>query len=162
MVSVVVVAGTLLATLVTSPRPRLIWNASPSSPVGLYRIESVDGARRGDMVVAWPPAAVRRWAAERHYLPLNVPLVKPVVAAGGDRICGVGRDVFVNGKRLASRLRADRYGRRLPWWQGCRTLAPGQLLLLSAAVPEAFDGRYFGITEQADQVGRARRLWPLG
>lgn len=160
---IAVLAGgsALVATLIAPPRPLLVWNASLSSRVGLYRVDDPKGVRAGDMVVAWPPAAIRRWAAERHYLPLNVPLVKPVVAARGDRVCAQGRGISVNGRLLGHRRKADRRGRRLPSWQGCLTLGPGQLFLMSAAVPEAFDGRYFGITDEADLVGRARHFWPL-
>nr|WP_312051855.1 hypothetical protein [Brevundimonas diminuta] len=49
------------------PAPRLVWNASASAPVGLWRIDPRAPFRVGDMVLASPPASVRRLAAERRY-----------------------------------------------------------------------------------------------
>jgi conjugative transfer signal peptidase TraF len=148
-----------LAPLALRPAPLLLWNASASSPIGLYRIGSAHGLDKGDMAVAWPPADARTLGAERHYLPRNVPLVKPVAAAAGDTVCASGAAVFVNGRQVAARRKADLSGRRLPWWNGCARLRGGEVLLLSSEVPDAFDGRYFGISPREDVVGRARLLW---
>ena len=54
-------------TILFPPRPRLIWNASASAPVGLYRV--VPGAHlvRGDMVIAWAPYPARLLAAPRQF-----------------------------------------------------------------------------------------------
>src|SRR5687768_5445013 len=67
------------------PSRRLVWNASSSVPVGLYwRID--DRPSRGDLVLAWAPLWARRLAAERHYLPMDVPLAKQVAAVEGDTV----------------------------------------------------------------------------
>jgi conjugative transfer signal peptidase TraF len=153
-------AAALLATLLWRPSARLVWNASASSPLGLYRIGPADGIRRGDMAIAGPPAAARALGAERRYLPRNVPLVKRVAAAASDRVCARGAAIFVNGRRVAARRRADPSGRALPWWTGCESLRGGDLLLLSVNAPQAFDGRYFGISRRALILGRARLIWP--
>jgi type IV secretory pathway protease TraF len=113
----------------------------------------------GEMVVASPPAEARRLGAERHYLPSNVPLVKRVAAVGGDRVCAVGEAVFVNGRLETLRRSKDPSGRAMPWWTGCEELAEGDLFLLTPDVPEAFDGRYFGISRRHQIIGRARLLW---
>ena len=42
------------------PRPRLLWNASPSAPVGLYLVDDFVLPRRGDLVVLTPKAAIAR------------------------------------------------------------------------------------------------------
>jgi type IV secretory pathway protease TraF len=111
------------------------------------------------MVVAWPPDTARRLAAERRYLPANVPFVKHVAAARDDRVCAAGEAVFVNGQFLALRRREDTAGRPLPWWTGCTTLEAGEFFLLMAGAEESFDGRYFGITDRRQVIGRARLLW---
>ena len=36
---------------------------------------------------------------------------------------------------------------------------PGDLFLLSPAVIQAFDGRYFGVTRRAELIGGAKLLW---
>lgn len=148
----------LLLTLVWPPRPVLVWNASESSPIGLYRVDSPGAIARGDMVIAWAPREARRLAAERHYLPSNVPLVKRVAAGPGDRVCAAGEAVFVNGALVAHRREADLSGRPLPSWSGCFDLGQGYLLLLMPG-ENSFDGRYFGLTSARDVVGRARLIW---
>ncbi|HEX8669612.1 MAG TPA: S26 family signal peptidase [Allosphingosinicella sp.] len=149
----------LAATLLWPPGPLLVWNASASSPRGLYAVLSARDARPGDMVIAWPPDEARRLGAERHYLPRNVPLVKRVAAAAGDRVCAVGEAIYVNGHLVTLRRAADPSGRAMPWWTGCGDLAAGDLFLLTPDAPEAFDGRYFGLTPRDHVVGRARLIW---
>lgn len=140
------------------PAPRLVWNASASAPIGLYWVWPGDAPARGEMAIAWAPSRWRALAAERHYLPANVPLVKRVVAARDDLVCASGPEVSVNGVRVATRLPRDPSGRALPWWQGCRRLLAREYLLLTDA-PGSFDGRYFGISAGHDLVGRARLIW---
>lgn len=153
------VAVGIIATLFWPPRPVLLWNASPSSPVGLYAVISSGPVEPGDTVIAWAPPPARRLAAARHYLPANVPLVKRVAAAPGDRVCAKGKTIFVNKRPAALRRVRDLSGRRMPWWSGCRLLRPGELFLLSPNTPDAFDGRYFGLTRSSEIVGKARLLW---
>ncbi|WP_083942749.1 S26 family signal peptidase [Sphingomonas soli] len=147
-----------VATIVFPPAPRLIWNASDSAPRGLYRVFPGVAPGRGDMVVAWAPEPWRSLAAGRHYLPSNVPLVKRVAALDGDRVCAIGPAILVNARRVAARSATDGRGRPMPWWEGCRTLKPGEYLLLMPA-PASFDGRYFGISREDQLVGKARLLW---
>lgn len=149
----------LVATLFWPPGPLLVWNASESSPLGLYHVGHAGDVRPGDMVVAWPPDWARDLGAERRYLPRNVPLVKRVAAAAGDRVCAVGEAVFVNGRLETLRRAADPSGRPMPWWTGCEDIGEGDLFLLTPDVPNAFDGRYFGVTARDHVVGRARLLW---
>jgi conjugative transfer signal peptidase TraF len=152
-------AAALGATVMLRPVPLLVWNASASAPVGLYRVARHDIAT-GDMVVAWPPPSARDLAARRHYLPANVPLVKRVAAEPGDAVCARGQRIFVNGRRVAERRLRDGAGRPMPSWSGCVTLRRGAVLLLMADNSASFDGRYFGPTSRSDVLGRAELLWP--
>ena len=151
----------LLATTVLWPsRPLLVWNASPSSPKGLYLVVPRTRFARGDTVVAWPPLAGAEIAVSRGYLPGGVPLVKTVMASSGNRICGRGSRVEIGTGLVVMRLRSDRAGRALPWWHGCQVLGRGEVFLLGLADPASFDGRYFGPTDVAQIIGKARLLWP--
>jgi conjugative transfer signal peptidase TraF len=152
-------AAALLATLLWPPRPLLLWNASASSPVGLYQVVGLGQVEPGTSVVAWPPEEARQLAEERSYIPSGVPLVKRVAAVAGDRVCAIGEAVFVNGNIAAVRRNVDKLGRPLPWWTGCHDLREGDLFLLMSEAPGSFDGRYFGITRKRDVVGEARILW---
>lgn len=154
-----VAATAAIATALWPPRPLLVWNVSASAPIGLYVVTAPGEVRRGETVIAWPPEAARALAARRGYLPANVPLVKRVAAAGGDRVCAAGEAVFVNGRIEGMRRSHDAAGRALPWWTGCFDVGQGQFLLLMPASGASFDGRYFGVTERQDLVGEARLLW---
>lgn len=152
----VVVAVTL--TLLAPPRPLLIWNVSASAPIGLYAVRSARSPSRGDMVAARLPPRWRALGSARHYVPANVPLIKRVAAAAGDRACATGADIAVNGTRVARRLDFDGGGRPMPHWSGCIVLGRGEYLLLMPG-PASFDGRYFGQTAQRDIVGQVHLLW---
>jgi len=156
--AVAIGAAILVGSAAFPPAPRLVWNASASAPIGLYAVTPGSQAEPGDMVIARVPDAFRRLAAMRHYLPMNVPLVKRVAAAAGDEVCGLGQEIFVNGRPAAERRLVDGAGRAMPTWSGCVRLRGRQLFLLTDT-PASFDGRYFGVTEGTEIVGKARLLW---
>jgi conjugative transfer signal peptidase TraF len=155
-------AGALAIAALAGPyfyprRPLLLWNASPSEPIGLYRLAS-GGGRTGDMVAAFAPIRFRLLAAKRGYLPEEVPLIKRIAAAAGDRLCTAGRELRINGRTAAIRLQSDIRGRSLPWWQGCRRLHTGEALILGTG-PRSFDGRYFGPVPTSALLGEAVLVW---
>jgi len=151
-------AAPLAASAVWNAPVLLVWNSSASAPVGLYRVHAGKQVRRGEMVVAWTPGPARLLAASRRYLPANVPLVKRVAAVAGDRVCASGQAISINGRPVALRRSIDAAGRAMPWWSGCRDLRAGEYLLLMDS-RASFDGRYFGITREADLIGQAVLIW---
>lgn len=148
----------LAASTLWKPPILIVWNASASAPIGLYRVHGGGPIRRGDMVVAWTSGPARMLAARRRYLPANVPLVKRVAAAAGDRVCAAGSRVSINGGPVAMRQKSDAAGRPMPWWSGCRHLHVGEYFLLMDH-RQSFDGRYFGVTRADAIIGRAQLLW---
>lgn len=152
------IVGLLVGSAVQPPRPRLLWNASASAPIGLWWVALNAPIRRGDMVIARLAEPWRSLAAGRRYLPANVPLIKRVAAGPGDLICSIRALITINGAHVATRLAHDRAGRSMPVWRGCQTLRGGAMLLLMDD-PASFDGRYFGVTARSDIVGRAYPLW---
>jgi conjugative transfer signal peptidase TraF len=102
---------------------------------------------------------MRQLAAERGYLPQNVPLVKRVAAASDDIVCAAGDAISINGRVVAERLARDRLGRPLPTWSGCHLLDGAEAFLLMEGVSDSFDGRYFGPVPTADIIGRLVPLW---
>ena len=153
----VAVVAAVGATLLWAPRPVLLWNASASSPLGLYLVRGSEPAV-GSTAIVRLPSDLRPLAADRGYLPRNVPLVKRVAAAGGDRVCAVGEAVFVNGRLEALRRDRDGAGRAMPWWTGCEELRRGDIFVIGSS-PGSFDGRYFGPSRASEIVGTARLLW---
>lgn len=152
-------AMTMIITAFVRPSPRLIWNASASVPTGLYRLRGIASPKAGDLVAAMPPAALSDYLAQRHYLPRGVPMLKHVAAVAGQRICRDGRAIFVDRRRIGGARERDRLGRPLPVWTGCRLLRPGEIFLMNPAVPDSFDGRYFGPVPVTTIVGRIAPVW---
>ena len=150
--------GLFLPAIHHSPM-RLIWNASASVPLGLYRIDPTPVMRVGDMVAVRPSPTLARFMAERRYVEANVPLLKPIAAMHGATICRLGLRVTINGRTAVAALARDRFGRPLPAWSGCYRLRPDQLFLIAPAHPDSFDGRYFGPVSQAQILGSATPLW---
>ncbi len=142
-----------------SVTPRLIWNASASVPVGLYALHADTQPEVGDLVAVRPPEPLGQFLAERHYLPLDVPLMKRIAALPGQEVCRRERTITVDGVPIGIALDRDRRGRLLPVWQGCRRLALGELFLMNAAVPDSLDGRYFGPLPAATVIGAATPLY---
>jgi conjugative transfer signal peptidase TraF len=143
--------------IATSP-PRLVYNASDSVPVGWYRITPADSLVQGDLLLADLPSEVRSLAAQRSYLPANVPLLKTVAAMAPQRVCALDSQVRIDGVVVARRMKWDRQGRALPNWQACRRLIGDELFLLSSN-PASFDSRYFGPVSADAVIGRAQPLW---
>ena len=153
-------AGALLTVAPLHGRtPWLVGNASPSVPLGLYRVD-LGPVRRGDLVLIRLPSDVAELAARRNYLPKSTYLIKFVLAVTGDRVCRLGDRIFVGDLLAAGARTHDSLGRPMPSWQGCRQLASGDLFLL-ADNQQSFDSRYFGVVSARDVVGRAVPLWPL-
>jgi conjugative transfer signal peptidase TraF len=150
--------GLLLATALTVDSRLLIWNATASVPRGLYARASGLPAT-GDFALAWLPADIRALADTRRYLPLTVPALKPIAASAGDTVCASQDAISINGREVARRAVADHFGRALPTWEGCRTLAPRQVFLLSTHAADSFDGRYFGPSDTADVIEKVTPLW---
>ena len=146
------------AIAITDPLPRIIWNASASVPIGLYRVTPESDPPVGALVAITRPERLARWMVERGYIGENVPLLKHVVGKSGARVCRIGDAVSVDGRPLATALASDRLGRPLPIWQGCRTLRGGELFLLNPAHPDSLDGRYFGPLPADAVLGRVHPI----
>jgi conjugative transfer signal peptidase TraF len=156
-------AGSVVLLLwkpLANPAPMLLWNASLSVPIGLYQVEN-SLPKRGEIAVAKLPEWAALIASERHYLPRDAWLLKPVAGAKSDTVCRSGRLVFIDGKRVARALAADRFRRPMPVWQGCRRLSDHQFFLLSKH-KDSFDSRYFGLVESGSIAGTAKPILLFG
>lgn len=151
--------ASLWGSVAFDPMARIIWNASASAPIGLYALSSSRVFSRGDLVLVALPKAVGVLAAERHYLPAGVGLIKRIAALSGDEVCRQDRRILINGKAVAEGLAQDGQGRSMPSWSGCRRLDEGDVFLLLKDVPDSFDGRYFGILRKDVLLGRLTPLW---
>jgi conjugative transfer signal peptidase TraF len=151
--------GALAFAAVATPTPRLVWNASPSAPIGLYRLDPAAPITLGRRVAYRPTPDQARLFAQRGYLPQGVPLLKTVAAVAPAEVCRDGGALRTDGRTVAQARRSDRAGRPLPTWSGCRRLSSDQVLLLSVEAPDSLDGRYFGPVSRGRILGVVTPLW---
>jgi conjugative transfer signal peptidase TraF len=157
-----IVAIIVVSTLVTAyfpPTPRLVWNASPSVPVGLYVIRPAKEYHRGDLIAADLPSWLAKTFAQRGYLPRGVPLLKFVAATMRQRVCRFGKRITIDGKTVGFARELDSNGRPLKTWRGCHTLDEGEVFLMNFNVSDSLDGRYFETFKTSFIAGHAVPVW---
>ena len=146
----------VIGQLLLPPPLLLVWNTTASMPTGLYRIQRAS-PKRGDLLVTRLSREMELVAVSRGILAPTTPVLKPVAAIAGDRVCRVGSAVYVNGRFAALARELDRRGQHMPVWRGCRRLRASQVFLL-ARHPQSFDSRYYGQLELHLAGGIARPL----
>lgn len=137
----------------------LIWNATASTPIGLYLLQPYDRLQVMDLVAIEPSTRITRFLAERGFLPKGVLLLKHVMALAGQTVCRFGDHILVDGTAVGEAKDRDHLNRPLPVWTGCRTLSAEQIFVLNPIVPDSLDGRYFGPLPISAVVARAIPLW---
>ncbi len=159
-VTAMIAAVALVAlTMGSKPAPLLVWNASASAPVGLYRVRPADKLIVTDLVIAMPPEPLATFLAEGGYLPRGVPLIKRILALPGQSVCRSELLISVDGIDMGLARERDRRGRSLPVWQGCHDIADREVFLMNRDEPASLDGRYFGPIPLSSIGGRAEPLW---
>lgn len=149
----------ICAPAVILPAPRLIWNATASTPIGLYALRPAAQLHLGELVAVQPPAPIARYLASGGFLPIGVLLLKHIAALPGQTVCRVEDVITIDGIAVGDAHDRDHLGRPLPRWSGCRTLLAGQVFLMNATVPDSLDGRYFGPFPATSIVARALPIW---
>ncbi|MBN9241216.1 MAG: S26 family signal peptidase [Mesorhizobium sp.] len=158
MVTYVVAMGMAIATFVHFPT-KLVWNASASTPIGLYSIAPSDGFEVTDLVAVRAPEPLAAFMVARGYIGQGVPLMKRVAGVPGQQVCRRDHVITVDGVPMGDALDRDHLGRSLPVWHGCRRIAEGELFLMNWSVRDSLDGRYFGPLPTNTVIGRATPLW---
>jgi conjugative transfer signal peptidase TraF len=150
----------LLLPSLSAPKPRIVWNLTPSVRQGPYIVLSPVVVEPGNLVVAMLPDPWQRYSAARCYIAAGVPILKRVAAVPGSTVCADKARIAIDGQFVTVRRREDGSGKPLPWWEGCRRIGAGQLFLLGDAGSASFDGRYFGPISRQLVLGKAFSLWP--
>ena len=144
-----------LACLVGS---HLLWNWTPSLPLGLYWISPRREPNVGALVAFPVPGGVRALVRERRYLPPGAVLVKRVVANASDDVCTEGGRLTVNGAPLGAIATTDTCGRPLPHDTRCGPL-PSGVVFVASHLPTSFDSRTFGPVPLSELRGTVTPLW---
>lgn len=137
----------------------LIWNVTPSAPVGLYEVRPVAQLEVTNLVVLDAPEALKGFLAERGYLPPDIPLLKRVVGLPGQSVCRIGRTITVDGAVIGMAQDRDSLGRPMPVWQACQRITHDEVFLMNRDVGNSLDGRYFGPVPARSITGLAVPLW---
>ena len=147
----------LALTWPNSNAPLVLWNMSPSVPLGLYFMLSRQPTA-GALAVIRLPEPFLDLVTTRRYLPTSVLLIKPVAASASDVVCRHRSIVAINGRAAAFARTADALSRPLPKWNGCIRLNAAGAFVLSAE-PDSFDSRYFGPIDRRNVLGTASLVW---
>ena len=155
----VLVIGSIAVLLIgggSAPHPPLIlYNRTPSMPVGLY-VYRGRVIRRGDVIAF--PLPVRAYDYARHRgEPTDLLLLKHVLAVNGDFVSTIDGELRVNGTRVGRIPSVDSAGRPLPQWRQARVLNDGELLV-GSSLDRSFDSRFFGPIRTSQVRGVYRRL----
>jgi conjugative transfer signal peptidase TraF len=139
-------AAFALALTVTNPTSRILYNATPSMPIGLY-VKRAAPVAPGAVVTVLARDVAADYAAARGFADPSDRFLKRVVAVGGDLVCARGGVVMINDAVQAQR-RIRLEAPYFPYWSECRRLAAQEVFLLGDS-PDSFDGRYWGPTPRA-------------
>lgn len=155
-----VVSAAALAALAALALPaaedRLLYNHTPSVPVGFY-LRTDDPIQRGSFVTVRAADVAPQAAAARNFNGPRDRFIKRVVGLAGDHVCARGDELTLNGGPRYERRAYGSTGAALPAWEACRTLGPDELLLLGDTA-DSFDGRYWGPIDVQTIEGVWRRL----
>lgn len=135
----------------------ILYNHSPSLPVGLY-VRTNGPVERGAIVTVRASDVAPGYAALRDFDGPGDRFIKRIAAAQGDVVCAAEDVITINARTVAHRAAVDSSGRALPRWTGCQEVSAEELLLLGDT-PDSFDGRYFGLVQRSDVEGVWRQMW---
>ncbi|MFZ4072070.1 MAG: S26 family signal peptidase [Caulobacterales bacterium] len=134
----------------------MLYNHSPSMPVGLYMRRDA-GLARGAIITVRARDVAPALAAARGFDGPADRFIKRVAAIEGDEVCAVEGRLRINDADPVAVPLPSRPNISPAAWSGCRTLSAGEVLLLGDT-PNSFDGRYWGPIDARLVEGVWRRL----
>ncbi|MEO1200490.1 MAG: S26 family signal peptidase [Pseudomonadota bacterium] len=157
-IAFITVVAIAVSTAIDMPTV-LLWNASPSAPIGLYRLQSIDHLEPRDLVAVAAPDPIATFIAERGYLPPDIPLLKHVAGLPGQIVCRHRRSITVDGISLGEAQHNDNLGRPMPVWRDCRRVTSDEVFLMNPDAENSLDGRYFGPIPRNAVLAEAIPIW---
>ena len=141
------------AVLAVCLLPWYTLNLTSSAPRGVWLRRAVPAVlERGMWVVLPVPQAVEPWVHSW------IPLLKPVAAVAGERVCVKEETLWVMGRNYG-RVYIQVNGQPLPHlMDGCYEVEPGSVFLASPA-PQSLDSRYFGSVPVSVLLAQAEPFW---
>jgi len=140
------------------PTPLLLYNPSPSEPIGFYRASSA-APTLGQLISFKVPELGRAYAAQHLAYVLRYSILKEIAAGQGSTVCVDHAVLSIDGRARAKIADHDRQGAQLPHWQGCRRLGAGEYFVFSNRIPNSYDSRYYGPVSSRQVLGVYTPLW---
>ena len=134
---------------------QVLINLTPSMPKGFYLLKNNKLINKNDIVVFRLPSNIIHKLGHRHWLDYKTPLLKPVTAITGDRVCTTGRRLTINGKNSGKIFNSDYLNNPLPRRHGCIVISSNKLFLVSNYNRNSFDSRYFGAIKRSQIIATA-------
>ena len=152
--------GIIMVALSTFTRPTalVIYNPSPSEPIGFYRFTTAKPAP-GQLISFKVPELGRAYAAQHLAYVLRYSILKEIAAGQGTTVCADHAVLSIDGRARAKIADHDRQGAQLPHWQGCRRLGAGEYFVFSNRIPNSYDSRYYGPVSSPQVLGVYTPLW---
>jgi len=152
--------GIIMVALSTFTRPTalVIYNPSPSEPIGFYRFTTAKPAP-GQLISFKVPEHGRAYAAQHLAYILRWSILKEIAAGQGSTVCADHAVLSIDGRARAKIADHDRQGAQLPHWQGCRRLGAGEYFVFSNRIPNSYDSRYYGPVSSRQVLGVYTPLW---
>lgn len=155
-IGIVAIAAGASAAL---PSPLLLYNPSPSVPVGYY-VRSGERPGKGKLIAFHVPKLGLPYAEKHMPYVVRGSIIKKVVADAGDHVCTTADNrLAINGKVIAPIADRDSHGRPLPRWTGCRTLGAGEYFVFSDRIANSYDSRYYGPVKTEQIIGTFRPIY---
>ena len=159
IIVVLICIGFLMVGALTAKRD-LIFNATPSKPLGFYRLKKKDVFEQGDLVMFSVPAGIEELVRTRNYIPPKGHLMKNIIGGAGDTYCIHDQKFYVGDKLIGPIFATDSKNRPLPQHAaGCHKVPPEYMLIGIAEIERSFDSRYFGPVPTNTILGIAEPLW---
>ncbi len=133
----------------------LLINASPSLPNWAFWLDKKAPIARGSLIFFEPPASA---LVEAHFGKNPQLFGKHVLGVPGDFVRHRGSEVFINGQRVASRLKQTRLG--IPLTKGPEGPIPGDCYYTGTDHPRGLDSRYgaIGFVCRGQIIGSGRAI----
>ena len=119
-----------------------VINATPSLPLGIYKLKKPNDLKTGDIVLFDISADIKEIMAERGYIPnRRTKLLKTIGAFENNKVEIISNILYVDGENYGEIFDSDPLGRKLP--QIKIKVEKGYFLALTKQ-NLSFDSRYFG------------------
>jgi conjugative transfer signal peptidase TraF len=157
IIVIIAICGLLAGLVLVVGKSPYYLNLSNSEPLGIYLLTPFRGdPKTGELVILDVPAQARPYIYGRGWLPEGGRLLKNIGAVPGDQVIISNDGIVINHQYIGPVFDQDSQGKPLPKLRGSFRIKPGYFLPIATAIPNSFDGRYFGPVPLRLIVGKAK------